>query len=358
MSFLPTHDPPHTQHNSTHIHIFMAEEEETDAPEPPLVQWLGLLGCQTLYRRRRRQCSGEGYVGSGAQMAGPGKKQLDAVPDSVYEKLEALWLRLPPEMRELAQHYPCRDYLDPPHNTQPCREKIYMISGSSLCSLVPGVSKLLDVNKGLEDKFSVWREGKAQSMREREGDELEPPALALYLKQEQRRTAAVYKVSMEDCKTFICPSFPLLCSEPDGLMTYNPATPSAAATPPAPRYTKLVEVKTLSRSRRLEDLKKPPPHVVLQAAMHMLCTRVPVVDVCYFSQSGSGSPQTKVFPMRWDPELQQRLIDRDIPTAVVNYRRVWLPKFLDHRARVRGGKGLPPPFPGRQQQQGQVLLRG
>ena len=215
-----------------------------------------------------------------------------------------------------------------------------MISGSSMATLV-GAKKGVDVHQGLVDKFSVWGDFKKYSLREMEGVQWEPLALDLYLKEEQRRNAAVYAVSMKDCETFICPSFPLLCSEPDGLLTYTPAVAAAAATLPALRYTKLVEVKTLGKRKGpghgLTELKLLPTHVAMQAAVHMLCIRVAAVDVVYYSKSSSPQ-QTKVFPMRWDSALQQRLIERDIPAAVDSYRRVWLPKFLDHRQRVLTGR--------------------
>ena len=38
---------------------------------------------------------------------------LDAVPEEVYTRLGVLWTTLPAEMRDLAQLYPCKDFLDP-----------------------------------------------------------------------------------------------------------------------------------------------------------------------------------------------------------------------------------------------------
>ena len=98
---------------------------------------------------------------------------------------------------------------------------------------------------------------------------------------------------------------------------------------------KVVEIKTKANAKGMKELTgKLKPHVQLQTVLHMLVTRVPVVDVVYFTQP--TEPVMRRYMLHWSEKLQQKFLKRDLPQAIEQYKKLWLPRFRAHRAGAAG----------------------
>ena len=59
--------------------------------------------------------------------------------------------------------------------------------------------------------------------------------------------------------------------------------------------------------------------------LHMLVTRVPVVDVMFFTRP--TDPITQRYTLRWSKKVEEQLLKRDLLQAIEQYKKLRLPRF-------------------------------